>query len=68
MLQCSAHGTAELGVITDNAVEWTAPHRRIASGQSVVAYVDDLVVGGGLAGGLSPGSHNPAHTILLTQS
>jgi tRNA-specific 2-thiouridylase len=50
MLQCSAHGTAELGVITDNAVEWTAPHRRIASGQSVVAYVDDLVVGGGLAG------------------
>jgi tRNA-specific 2-thiouridylase len=50
MLQCSAHGTAEPGVISDNSVEWTAPHRRIASGQSVVAYVDDLVVGGGIAG------------------
>jgi tRNA-specific 2-thiouridylase len=49
MLQCSAHGPAELGVITDSEVEWTAPHRRIASGQSVVAYVDDLVVGGGIA-------------------
>ncbi|MEZ5165297.1 MAG: aminomethyltransferase beta-barrel domain-containing protein [Acidimicrobiales bacterium] len=28
----------------------SAPHRRVAPGQSVVAYIDDVVVGGGVAG------------------
>lgn len=49
MLQCSAHGRAEPGRVVDGRVEWTAGHRRIAPGQSVVAYVDDLVTGGGIA-------------------
>ena len=48
-LQCSAHGSPEPGRVVGGAVEWSAPHRRIAPGQSVVAYVDDLVVGGGTA-------------------
>ena len=48
-LQCSAHGAPAPGRIADGAVEWTEPHRRIAPGQSVVAYVDDTVVGGGIA-------------------
>lgn len=49
MLQCSAHGSPAPGRVVDGAVEWRDPHRRIAPGQSVVAYVDDMVVGGGIA-------------------
>lgn len=49
MLQCSAHGTPEPGRVVGDAVEWSAPHRKVAPGQSVVAYVDDLVIGGGQA-------------------
>jgi len=51
-VQCSAHGTpATARVDTDSMlVEWDGPHRLIAAGQSVVAYVDDVVVGGGIAG------------------
>jgi tRNA-specific 2-thiouridylase len=55
-LQCSAHGRPESGHVSagdvGGRVEWDRPHRRIAPGQSVVAYVDDLVVGGGTAGRL----------------
>lgn len=50
LLQCSAHGAVEPGRVVDRFVEWASPHRRIAPGQSVVAYRDDLVVGGGVAG------------------
>jgi tRNA-specific 2-thiouridylase len=48
-LQCSAHGPVAEGRVLDGRVEWSAPHRRIAPGQSVVAYRDDTVVGGGIA-------------------
>ncbi len=49
-VQCSAHGAPAPAQIGAGRVEWIEPHRRIAPGQSVVAYVDDVVVGGGLAG------------------
>ena len=54
-LQCAAHGAVATGVIDDGRVVWADPHRRIAPGQSVVAYIDDpdvgsIVVGGGVAG------------------
>lgn len=49
-LQCSAHGEPALGEVTEGFVRWREKHRRVAPGQSVVAYRDDLVVGGGIAG------------------
>ena len=49
-LQCFAHGEVALGRVEAGAVLWRAPHRKIAPGQSVVAYADDLVLGGGTAG------------------
>jgi len=49
-VQCSAHGTPAAALVDAGAVEWVEPQRRIAPGQSVVAYADDLGVGGGLAG------------------
>ncbi len=49
-VQCSAHGTPAAAVIRGSRVDWVEAHRRVAPGQSVVAYVDDMVVGGGLAG------------------
>lgn len=51
-VQCSAHGVpAGARIDTDTmTVGWSAPHRLIAPGQSVVAYLDDMVVGAGLAG------------------
>ena len=49
-LQCSAHGPVATGQIVEGRGDWTEPHRRIAPGQSIVAYVDDLVVGGGMVG------------------
>jgi len=53
--QCSAHGDTARGHVTSSPaglqVAWDQPHRRIAVGQSVVAYNEqDLVVGGGIAG------------------
>lgn len=56
-LQCSAHGRTAPGVVVDGLVRWRDPHRRIAPGQSVVAYRDDLVVGGGIATRLTPTSN-----------
>lgn len=48
--QCSAHGRAEAGRLDDGRVEWVERHRRIAAGQSVVAYDHaGRVVGGGIA-------------------
>ncbi len=51
-VQCSAHGVPASGLVDAEAmsVRWTEPHRLIAPGQSVVAYIDDVVVGGGIAG------------------
>jgi hypothetical protein len=53
-VQCSAHGEPALGIVNGGAVAWVEPHRRIAPGQSVVAYLDEpgigpVVVGGGIA-------------------
>jgi tRNA-specific 2-thiouridylase len=52
--QCSAHGKparARIEPTPDGAgavVRWATPRARVAPGQSVVAYVDDIVVGGGI--------------------
>jgi len=50
-VQCSAHGAPAMGLVNAEAmsVSWAEPHRLIAPGQSVVAYIDDVVVGGGIA-------------------
>lgn len=57
LVQASAHGRpapADLhldpGSAGSGAVVWRSPQRRIAPGQSIVLYRDDLVVGGGTAG------------------
>jgi tRNA-specific 2-thiouridylase len=51
--QTSAHGAADLAWVEPTgegvAVRWSEPHRRVAPGQSVVLYVGDWVVGGGIA-------------------
>jgi len=54
LAQCSAHGTpwpaaVQPGPDGTAAVRFDAPQRRVAPGQSVVLYRDDLVVGGGIA-------------------
>jgi tRNA-uridine 2-sulfurtransferase len=53
LAQCSAHGTAHpahVELAEDGAtVTFDEPQRRVAPGQSVVLYRDDLVVGGGIA-------------------
>jgi len=48
--QCSAHGRPAGGRLAGEQIIWDEPHRRIAAGQSVVAYADRMVVGGGIAG------------------
>jgi len=50
-VQCSAHGVPQRARVDAHSmlVEWSRPNRLVAAGQSVVAYVDDLVVGGGIA-------------------
>ncbi|MEM9201998.1 MAG: tRNA 2-thiouridine(34) synthase MnmA [Actinomycetota bacterium] len=54
--QCSAHGTPEAGSFDGSVISWEQPHRRIAPGQSVVAFAVDpttkveYVAGGGIAG------------------
>ena len=48
--QCSAHGSPAPGRVVHGGVEWAAPHRKIALGQSDVAYdAHGCVVGGGIA-------------------
>ncbi|MCB1016192.1 MAG: tRNA 2-thiouridine(34) synthase MnmA, partial [Acidimicrobiales bacterium] len=47
--QCSAHGAPATARVEGATVRWDRPQRRVARGQSVVLYVDDLVVGGGFA-------------------
>ncbi len=54
LVQCSAHGRAMPATIADNdssiVVHWDEPQRRIAPGQSVVAYdpTNTRVLGGGI--------------------
>jgi tRNA-specific 2-thiouridylase len=52
--QCSAHGavrpaTVEPGPVGRAVVRFARPERRVATGQAVVLYDGDEVVGGGLA-------------------
>jgi tRNA-specific 2-thiouridylase len=59
LVQCSAHGAPRPAVLDSSdgldgpdaavSVRWVAPQRRVAPGQSVVFYDDDVVVGGGVA-------------------
>ncbi len=55
LVQCSAHGSpapAQLSIDGDAVlVEWVAPQRQVAPGQSVVFYdlTDQFVLGGGIA-------------------
>lgn len=57
LVQCSAHGRPQPATVVVSRsgqvgaiVRWHIPQRRIAPGQSLVAYQGDLVAGGGLAG------------------
>jgi tRNA-specific 2-thiouridylase len=51
--QCSAHGACSWASVRPGAggaleVDWDRPRRRVAPGQSVVLYRNDVVVGGGV--------------------
>jgi tRNA U34 2-thiouridine synthase MnmA/TrmU len=48
-VQCSAHGEVRAGVLGDDRVVWADPQPMVAPGQSVVFYVGDEVLGGGIA-------------------
>jgi tRNA-specific 2-thiouridylase len=55
-VQTSAHGTTAAGRVTvdgdgdgGHRVEWLEAHRRLAPGQALVFYVDDVVVGSATA-------------------
>lgn len=53
--QCSAHGRARAGRLeqpgTDRAIiSWDEPQPKVAVGQSIAIYIDDVVAGGGAAG------------------
>ncbi len=54
LVQTRAHGAAEPGVVTEAGdgsavVVWDEPHLRVAPGQTVAFYRDDLVLGSGTA-------------------
>ena len=49
-VQISAHGNQAAGSLTANGnVQWVDAHRKVAPGQAVVFYIDDLVIGGATA-------------------
>lgn len=48
-VQVSAHGSAQPATVEGQVLRWASPQRRVAPGQSVVVYRDDLVMGGGIA-------------------
>ena len=73
LVQCSAHGTPLAGrwepdpspagtAPATGRVVWEQPSRKVAAGQSVVVYRDDLVVGGGSA--VAPSRARPAATVV----
>ena len=47
--QCSAHGSTRRGRLDGSTVVWDEPQPKVARGQSIAIYADDLVVGGGVA-------------------
>lgn len=49
-VQVSAHGTPAPARLVPGEIRWRSPHRRVAPGQTVVAYHGDRVVGAGTAG------------------
>jgi tRNA U34 2-thiouridine synthase MnmA/TrmU len=49
LAQSSAHGEAVAAELDRDTVRFAAPHRRVAPGQSVVLYLGDEVLGGGIA-------------------
>ena len=49
LVQTSAHGAARPAILDGTRVCWQAPQQRVASGQSVVFYDGDEVLGGGIA-------------------
>jgi tRNA-specific 2-thiouridylase len=49
LAQCSAHGEPRPSTVTGDLVRFDEPQRRVAPGQSVALYIDDEVVGGGIA-------------------
>lgn len=54
MVQTSAHGLARQAILVDDSdggatIDWAEPHLRVAPGQTVAFYCDDLVLGSGTA-------------------
>ena len=49
--QCSAHGQTRQGQLEGASIIWDVAQPKVAVGQSIAIYVDDVVVGGGTAGG-----------------
>lgn len=48
-IQCSAHGARRPATIEGTTVVWNEPQPKVSRGQSVVVYLDDQVVAGGIA-------------------
>ena len=48
LVQTSAHGKPKLANIEGDLLVWEQPHSRVASGQSLVFYEEDQVVGGAI--------------------
>ena len=50
LVQVSAHGDSIPATMNpDGSITWTNPQPRVAPGQSVVFYADDVVLGGAIA-------------------
>jgi tRNA-specific 2-thiouridylase len=49
LVQTSAHGAPRAATITDCGIAFAVPARRVAPGQIVALYEDDVVVGSGVA-------------------
>ncbi|MGB1733467.1 MAG: aminomethyltransferase beta-barrel domain-containing protein, partial [Acidimicrobiales bacterium] len=49
-VQTSAHGDPVAAHVSgDGSVQWTKARRKVAPGQAVVFYRDDVVIGGAIA-------------------
>lgn len=48
-VQVRAHGGVAAGTVGDNAVTWSERQARVAPGQSLVFYSDDVVIGSAIA-------------------
>ena len=49
LVQTSAHGKPKLANLEDGLIVWKEAHSRVASGQSLVFYEKDQVIGGAIA-------------------